>query len=106
MKLNSKLSISKMGKNLLTVAAMLLLLSETSFKTVHAEEEEEFEPQMLFGSDIVSKQIWLNFKPDEIVEAKDQYKWNPDDGEIEIVYSDKTVVEMGKNDNIKNSEKV
>lgn len=38
--------------------------------------------------------------------SKDQYKWNPDDGKIEHVFSDKTVVEMGKNDNIKNSDKV
>ena len=41
-----------------------------------------------------------------MVQAKDQYKWNPEDGKIEYVYSDKTVVELGKNDNIKNSQKV
>ena len=37
-----------------------------------------------------------------MVPSKDQYKWDPKDGKIESVYSDKTVVELGKNDNIKN----
>lgn len=37
-----------------------------------------------------------------MVASKEQYKWNPKDGKIESVYSDKTVVELGKNDNIKN----
>ena len=51
---------TKSKSSLLTVVGMLLLLSQTSIKHVSAEDEEgeEFEDKLIFGSDVVSRQVW------------------------------------------------